>query len=277
MASFKPKTALKNAPVQFVLCKISCGDLPSFDAIHLAHVQEAFRQNNYPHYSPTEISDFEVNHGSGFQVRQHRRSIHHFISNNYLDGVAIAGGDLFVYTRFYENFESFVVKVIQAHKLFSRTVKMDTVRSIGIRYIDLVRPSNEYELDRYLEKFVLSPNFDNINGTVNPINSFSQHSYKTDINSMVVLRANAGRGLKIVPDDLVPMIEPILSKAGELKVLEQIQDISALIDTDHFITFKSLENVINLDLRVLIDKMHEYTSSIFFKCVTDDALKEWSS
>lgn len=277
MASFKPDSALKNAPVQFVLCKISCGDLPSFDAIHLANVQEAFRQNDYPHYVHTEISDFEVQHGAGLQVRQHKRTTHHFISNNYSDGIAVSGGDLFVYTRFYGNFENFVNKVIRAHDLFAKTVKIDTVRSVGIRYIDLVKPKIGVALDRYLEQFVLSPSFENISGSVAPISSFSQHSYKTDINSIVVLRATAGKGLKIVPDDLFPMIEPILSKAGELKELGQINEISALIDTDHFITFKALEKVSDMDLPSLIEKMHEYTSSIFFKCVTNHALKEWNS
>lgn len=88
MASFKPETALKNAPVQFVLCKISCGDLPSFDAIHASNVQEAFRTSGYPHYFPAKVNDFQVIQSAGLQVRQQERLTHHFISNDYFDGVA---------------------------------------------------------------------------------------------------------------------------------------------------------------------------------------------
>ncbi|MCQ8848098.1 TIGR04255 family protein [Alteromonas stellipolaris] len=277
MATFKPDTALKDAPVQFVLCKISCGDLPSFDSLHLANVQEVFRKNNYPHYTQAETNDIELQHGAGLQVRQHRRITHHFISNSYLDGIAVSGGDLFVYTRNYENFETFIEKIINAHSLFAKTAEIDTVVRIGIRYIDLIRPSENLSLEDYLESFILSPKFTQSNGGLKPRTSFSQHSYKTDLNSLIVLRSSAGRDLKIVPDDLFQMIEPMLSKAEENYLLNPINSVTALIDTDHFIKFRSLENANDLNLRGLIDRMHECTSSIFFECVTDKALKEWNS
>ncbi len=272
----KPLKPLKSAPVTFVLCKIACGDLLNFDSEHLGSVQDAYRQEGYPHYGKVSSSEIEVVRQPSVLVRQHERLIHHFISNDFNDGVAVSGGDLFVYTNNYINFESYIKKVLNAHRIFSATVNMQTIAGIGIRYIDFINPKQGKSLPDYLNPAILSPEYKGDLSSIEPLNSSMQHTYQTELGSVLVLRSLAGRGLKIVPDDLVSMISPMLVKAATESTLDNTSGISALIDTDHFVQFKALENVKELNLRELIDRLHEYTSNLFFENVTSAAIKEWS-
>lgn len=275
MAKSRPTKALSQAPVQFVLCKISCGDLPGFDTDYAVGFQDVMRKSGYPHYAKVELNDVQVSHVGGLQLNQQKRNKHHYISNDYMSGVAVSGGDLFVYTRDYKTFADFLNQITHAHKLFSNNVKIDTVKSLGIRYLDFIHPLNGETLEQYLTSYMLSPKFDHLGDMAKPVSGGFQHIYKTDLNSIVFLRSSSGRGLRRFSDDLFPMVEPMVSRCGDNSVMEPTDEVCAVIDTDHVIEFRSLVNIEEFDMFDLIDKMHKYTSKIFFECVTDYALEKW--
>jgi uncharacterized protein (TIGR04255 family) len=264
---------LKNAPVTYVLCKIDCGDFLSFDS-YLNKSQELFRKNGFPIFHKQTMKDVLIQTEHGIKIEETEKHTYHFISPDYQSGIVISGGNLFVQTKKYLNFSAFAELIKKAHDIYSSVTEMNLVRGIGLRYVDLIEPTDNRPLSYYLKPSVLSPEFGE-ESDIYPVESRMQHAYKTSLNSMLFLRVFAGKGFKLVPDDLIPMLEPLFTAAGNQRDLAKQSDISALIDTDHVIQFNPMKEVSSINIIELLDDMHKYTSHLFCNTVTPDAIKEW--
>lgn len=147
---------LKNAPVTYVICKIDCGDLLSFDA-YLKQAQEKFRKNGFPIFYDQIVKDVKITTDHGIKIEEQEKHTYHFISNDYEDGVVVSGGSLFVQTTNYKNFIQFSALAKKAHEIFSDVTEMTLIRAIGLRYVDLIEPKENKKWDYYLSSQILSP------------------------------------------------------------------------------------------------------------------------
>lgn len=273
MTSLRSTGHLSNAPVRYVLCKIDCGDLLAFESM-LPESQNEFRKNGFPIFHDQQTRDMHIHADRGLKVEERLNHTYHFISGDYQDGIAVSGGSVFVQTRNYKTFNDFAALVGVAHKIYSRVTGMNLIRAIGLRYIDLVLPTQNNQLEYYLQPFMLCPEL-SVDGKISPLEARMQHTYKTPLESYLFLRSFAGKGHKIVPDDLLPMIDPLFTKAGKRDELLKDLGTSVLIDTDHFKQFQPIQNSADIDLIGTLDDMHKYTSHLFKSVVTPEALKEW--
>lgn len=264
---------LNNAPVTYVLCKIDCGDFLSFDS-YVKQSQELFRKNGFPIFHEQIVKDVRITTEHGIKVEEHEQHTYHFISADYEDGIVISGGSIFIQTKNYKDFTRFVGLVKKAHELYSSLTEMNLVRAVGLRYVDLIEPKGELSLGYYLNESMLSPTFGGLS-KISPVEARMQHAYKTDIGSILYLRLFAGKGHKIVPDDLIPMVEPLFITAGKQQELSKSSSLSALVDTDHYIQFNPIIDVSSFSLTDLLTEMHHYTSHLFCNVVTNEALEEW--
>lgn len=264
---------LENAPVTYVLCKIDCGDLLSFDS-YLNQAQEKFRKNGFPIFHDQTVKDIKITTDHGIKIEEQVKHTYHFISDDYEDGIVVSGGSLFVQTKNYKDFTKFAALVKKAHDIYSGVTEMSLIRAIGLRYVDLIEPENNKTLGFYINNEMLSPVFGEENG-IDPVEARMQHTYKTTLNSTLFLRLFAGQEHKMVPDDLIPMVEPLFITSGKKEELSKSSLLSALIDTDHYIQFKPMKNASTFNFIDLLDKMHRYTSHLFCNVVTKEALKEW--
>lgn len=273
LENLKNAGELKNAPVTYVLCKIDCGDLLSFDSF-LNESQEAFRKNGFPFFHKQSVKDIHIQTEHGIKIKEQEQYTYHFISADYNDGIVVSGGNIFIQTRLYKNFTEFAKLITLAHDTFNRITEMNLVRAIGIRYVDIIKPEDGKDLSFYLNSSVLSPEFGDETG-IKPAEARMQHAYKTPMNSTLFLRVFAGKGFKIVPDDLIPIVEPLFSESGELEKLTKGANKSALIDTDHYIRFNPVKNTTTPEIVKIVDKMHKFTSHLFCNTVTAQAIEEW--
>lgn len=272
LKTLKKTGALKNAPVKYVICKIDCGDLLSFDNF-LKESQELFRKNGFPIFHHQIVKDVHIQTSHGISIEEKEVHTYHFISGDYNNGIVVSGGNIFIQTKNYINFNLFSEIVKKAHKIYSSVTDMKLIRAIGLRYIDLIEPKGRNNLDFYLNSSVLSPNL-NIS-SVKPVEARMQHTFKTDLDSILFLRVFAGKNHKMVPDDLVPMVEPLFIKAGNKENLPESECISALVDTDHYKEFPSIIDADSINVIQLLDKMHTYTSHLFCSVVTEGGMEEW--
>ncbi|WP_289029676.1 TIGR04255 family protein [uncultured Paraglaciecola sp.] len=273
MKHLKSAGLLNNAPVTYVICKIDCGDLLSFDS-YVKEAQELFRKSNFPIFHDQIVKDIRITTDHGIKIDEQEKHTYHFISSDYEDGIVVSGGSLFIQTKNYKDFTKFADLVKKAHEIYSSVTEMNLVRAVGLRYIDLIEPANNQPLSYYLNDSMLSPTFgDQVD--ITPIEARIQHSYKTPLNSVLFLRLFAGKGHKIVPDDLIPMIEPLFITSGKKEDLSKCSPLSALIDTDHFIQFNPMKDATSFNVAGLLDTMHRYTSHLFCNVVTKEAIEEW--
>ncbi|WP_206486450.1 TIGR04255 family protein [Thalassotalea sp. G2M2-11] len=273
MKQLQTAGVLKNAPVTYVLCKIDCGDFLSFDS-HLNESQELFRKNGFPIFHKQTMKDVHIRTEHGIKIEESEKHTYHFISADYQSGVVISGGNLFIQTKKYINFTVFAELIKKAHEIYSSVTEMNLVRGIGLRYVDIIDPTDNKPLSYYLKPSVLSPEFGSESGIV-PAEARMQHAYKTELNSMLFLRVFAGKGFKLVPDDLIPMVEPLFATAGNQQELMKQFNISALIDTDHVIQFNPIVEASSINIIELLNEMHKYTSHLFCNTVTPNAMEEW--
>ena len=273
MKNLSSAGVLNDAPVTYVLCKIDCGDLLDFDS-YVNKSQEQFRKNGFPIFHDQIVKDVRISTEHGIKIEEQEKHTYHFISGDYEDGIVVSGGSLFIHTKNYKDFSKFSALIKKAHEIYSSVTDMNLVRAIGLRYIDLIEPKDKHPLNYYINAQMLSPTF-GPNCGISPLEARTQHAYKTPLNSVLFLRLFAGKEHKIVPDDLIPMIEPLFVTAGKQKELSLCSPLSALIDTDHFIQFQPMRDASSFDIISLLKEMHLYTSHLFCNVVTKEALEEW--
>ncbi|MFT4925975.1 MAG: hypothetical protein ACI8WB_002070 [Phenylobacterium sp.] len=277
LKTLKPTVTLNNAPVSYVLCKIDCGDLLSFDAL-LAESQDVFRKNGFPIFYHHIINDVRINTTHGIKLEEQEKHTYHFISGDYQQGIVVSGGSVLVHTNCYNGFAQFAALVIKAHEIYSQVTEMKLVRAIGLRYIHSMVSSKDKSLDYYLQESMLSPRFciagDGQND-ISPVEARMQHIYKTDLNSLLTLRIYAGKGLKIVPDDLIPLIEMFLLSSGKETTLPAISRPSALIDIDQHKLFQSMQHYSAADITKTLNNMHNHIDLILCNVAKNSALEEW--
>jgi len=272
------KHKLKSAPVKLVICKIDCGDLLSFEQKYLGDVQDELRKNGFPHYQPHTTNEFQINVQNGLQINQQETKQHHFINVEQESGIAIIGGQLFVYTRNYKDFGSYIKIVEVAYSIYQKITEQQFVKSISIRYVDNITIDAGETLEQYLKVGILSPNHDSTN--LASLEARGQYAYQSDKGSILYLRPISGRNLRAVPEDLSAILEPMKTLNANNEMFDLFNpnpDISAVIDTDHIVTYVKLMNSKEVNVYETLRWLHVYSSQIFFDSVTDYALEKWGA
>ncbi|UUO23929.1 TIGR04255 family protein [Colwellia sp. M166] len=272
------KHKLKSAPIKLVICKIDCADLVNFESKYLGDVQDELRKNGFPHHLPHITNDLQINVQNGLQINQQETKQHHFIDVEQESGVAIIGGQFFVYTRNYKDFDSYIKIVEMAFSIYQRITEQQFVKSISIRYVDNITIDSGETLNQYLNESILSPNHESKN--LKSLEARSQYAYQSEHGSILYLRPVSGRNLKGVPDDLSAILEPMKklnANNSEFDLFNLNQNLSAIIDTDHVVTYAKLMNSKEVNVFETLRWLHVYSSNIFFDSVTDYAIEKWSS
>jgi uncharacterized protein (TIGR04255 family) len=272
------KCKLKSAPVKLVICKIDGAEILSFEDKYLSEVQDQYRKNGFPNYSPHTTNDLQINVQNGFQINQTVTKQHHFIDLDQENGVVIFGGKFFVYSINYQSFETFIQIVKMAFNIYQKITQQNLIKSLGIRYIDRIDIEDTETLENYLNKSILSPEYDGAD--LIPLESRSQFAYKSDRDSVLYLRPISGRNLISIPEDLLAILEP-MKKLDKTKALDDLfvpnPNISALLDTDHVINYSKLVKTDQVDVYETLNWLHICCSNIFFNSITPYAVTKWSS
>lgn len=271
------KQKLKYAPVKLVICKINGGELLNFENKYLGEVQDEYRKSGFPHYLPHTTTEVQVNVKNNLQITQTETKQHHFVDLDQENGIAIIGGQFFLYSINYVDFESYLKTFKKAFDIFTKVTEQNYIKSISIRYIDKIDVDEGENIEQFLNDNILSPK--HTNSDLEALESRSQHAYKSKDNSLIYLRPTIGLNLTSIPEDLTAILEPLksLNKTEKLEALYRPNPkLSALIDTDHSLTYAKLVDAKEVDVNGTLDWLHVYSSNIFFDSITKHAVKKWS-
>jgi uncharacterized protein (TIGR04255 family) len=260
-------TRLKHAPLVYTLGMVQFPKIPGVERFTDNFLDKI--RNEYPLLdevkAPVYTTDFSP---QGIQVGQQESRLAQFLSIDKKWGFILTEQGLYLHSIDYQDFNNFVGRFQNGIEalLNLQDIGIQWIRSVGIRYVNLITPKSKHELNEYIHPWVL-PN-EPTDSQLSIIQSAYVARYKTKIGE---LRLQSLRNPQFT---LPPELQsPLILKNEWIK--ERPQSDFALIDIDHSISF---EQPVKIDKKKVIKdltNLRAISSSVFKSLGTDFALKEW--
>lgn len=261
-------TRLKRSPLVYTLGMVQFPKVPRIERFTDSFLDKI--RNKYPLLDevnfPVYTADFSP---QGIQMGQQESRLAQFLSIDKKWGFILTDQGLFLHSIDYQDFNDFIgrFQVGLEALLNLPEIAIQWVRSIGIRYVNLITPKNKHELNEYIHAWVL-PN-QPTDSELTIVQSAYVARYKTKIGE---LRLQSLRNPQFT---LPPELQsPLILKNKWIK--ERPQTDFALIDIDHSITFERPIKIGTKKVSENLTNLRSISSSVFKSIGTPFAQKEWS-
>lgn len=256
-----PALKLAKSPLMFVLAQVRFPRILTMDD-KIPAFQEAARKLGYHKLNQREVT--QTNHDAKNNIVNKETFFQwEFINRESTQSILVDPRFVNVNTSNYDAFESFEGKLKVALELMNLYIEPGLIERIGLRYVDLILPSEGKGLEEYvaegLRGFKVSRNEER-----------QAYHIETVINTGEGKRflhryTETQKGLGFPPD--------LLHTGLNLKRDPRIDGAFALLDMDHMLT-KEMDVDIP-QILATFDDLHEYHQKAFEKSVTPQALEEW--
>ena len=182
-------------------------------------------------------------------------------------GIVLQADSLSLHVSQYSSFDVFCSIFDYALRTVHSIVRLGLIDRIGLRYVDLVRPSKDEVLSDYLHQGLLGLT----EAEVGARNARRLVVYQADTDSGVLqLRLSQRNDGGFLPPDIEP------SPLAHPRMVMRRDEVATLLDFDHFneFTLKPVDFSTEVVLQYLW-RLHENTDLAFRAAVTDHALKVW--
>lgn len=260
-------TRLKHAPLVYTLGMVQFPKIPVVERF-IDNFLDKIR-NEYPLLDEVKVPVYTADFSpQGIQVGQQESRLAQFLSIDKKWGFILTEQGLYLHSIDYQDFENFVDRFqfgIEA-LLKLPDIGIQWVRSIGIRYVNLITPKSKHELNKYIHPWVL-PN-EPTDSQLSIIQSAYVARYKTKIGE---LRLQSLRNPQFT---LPPELQsPLILKNEWIKERPKLD--FALIDIDHSITFEQPVKIETKKVIKDLTNLRAISSTVFKSIGTDFAQKEW--
>jgi uncharacterized protein (TIGR04255 family) len=261
---------LKNAPVYFVIGQVRFNPIPTPIRDNIDKIQEGFRQLGYTDYRPQTLQQMQIVVQNN-QVTQKPGAlvdIFEFANAERTELFRLEPNQLSLQTVDYQTFTTFSDTFTKALEVLTRSIQLDFIERVGLRFLDAVMPREGEEVDDYLHKQLLG--LSALTDTLTTAFSLSETLMKRGSDS-ILARVVIREGQVDFPPDL--------ANAG-MEIGPRFREFSgrlAILDNDAFYaermrfhdsstiesimdTFRRLKNLIN---------------EVFKKSVTEKAFEVW--
>jgi len=253
---------LPSSPLIFVLAQVKISPVLAIED-RIPELQELFRKRGYPRFAHRKIESSL--HGSDGQIESKEMLQQwEFINKEGTASLLIDENGITYQMAQYEVFETMMVAMRTALDLFAAHVEPDLLQRVGLRYVDLVVPSDGKEISSYfaesLRGFRISAEDER------EAFFFESVSRTGDTSKFIHRYVEAGRGFGFPPDLL-----PITLKLRRDPVMDSP---FGLLDLDHHI---GVEEQFSVESAIAhFEFLHGHQTRAFKASVTEDALTEWS-
>lgn len=270
---------LREAPLYFVLSGIRFKLRESLPA-WIGPIQESLHGAGFPHMNRVrqtsavgglelaiDPDDFDPAHpGAAFLFSSEDRST----------SIQIHKAGMTVFSRSYLRFEQFVASVSSAVDAILSSAKYLEIETIGIRYLDFIRPKDGERLAQYIDAGLLpfQPVWSGWNGSVT--SGVSITNYIVDGDRLTVRFAGAGH--PVVPPDLAMAYLSNLSLAEDsaMDPISMIGGEEGTLDIDAFRDGFLLHAGEVKQVEDEVRRLHVLANSFFRKVCSDHAFSSWS-
>ena len=229
----------------------------------MPQIQEQMRKAGYPLYRPSEVR--EVHFGAekpSFQATKRW----------YFDGIGrrvgflLQADSIVFHTTDYDTSGVFFSDLQTGLAIIDEAVEISAVERLGLRYVDAFQADAGHELGEYFQPGIRGVGLEEI-GATQPrllINLVTN----TPIGGKLVARLSQNTGGWFLPPDLQPLeLTPSKTFPSDREM--------AVLDYDHFI---ERGEPFSLDgIGQTFEALHDTTSAVFRKTVSEFALQTWGS
>lgn len=270
MATSRPDSPLTNAPVNLVFGGIHFQPEPAWGEGAVGEIRKTLK-DTYPHWHKLNEVQADVRKSpDAGEIKVETRQIENKIFTN-LDrtsGFILNDRFLgFIETR-YVGFGQFKQKFENVLLEVQRLLDLTLYLRLGIRYVDVILPSSGNTFADYMERELLPFETSSVEG-VSLISGQSSSEYETHEGRLLLRSRIADNPIGIAPD-LVALAEYFDFKYRD------IEGKAAIMDTDHFCMFQPGVPLRTEEVWERLDRLHVTAGDMFFKAVTDTAIKEWA-
>ncbi len=255
---------LKKQPLNFVLAEFVFSTVMKIGD-YVPELQERLR-SVYPEFQLAESQNIEFKpNEQSVNVKTSMRWV--FVNSDKSSMVSIAENKLVFMTTNYNRFSGFYAACQQAIEVLIENVKPSLVKRVGLRYGDLIEPTDDFMLEQLVEGYVSQPQ--SLIGLGDLIRHHTETLITTTAGTLAVRSLNGVHNLPCFPDMLGAPI-PVGVQNGE--ATERV-----LLDFDHFWEAReplefSEENVLEK-----LEALHAVSREAFWEVTTKVAREEaWS-
>jgi len=258
-----PPLKLLRSPLIFVLAQVKITPVLDIES-KIPMLQEALRKQGYPRLAERNI-ETTVRGPDAHNIQKESHHQWEFIDKAKRASVLVDFDSICFQVTQYDLFETFIASMKTALETFEACLAPDLVTRLGLRFVDLVVPSEGKEIRSYFT--------DSLRGfTIDEANErkafFSESVHVTGPDSMFVHRyveAKSGFGF---PPDLLPV---------QLTFPQDPRRESpfGLLDMDHMLTREfdfSVEEII-----ARFWTLHNHQTKAFEASVKPEAIEEWKN
>ena len=251
---------LSRSPLVYVIIQVRTAAVVSLDR-YIPEIQESLRRSGFPKFIKGKIHEIKFQADTEPTASTFDRF--EFQSRNGRTGVVLTTNAVALHTNDYQHFDEFLATFEKALHPINTVLGVEFVERVGLRYVDLVRLSEEESFDQYMTRDILGPD----PSTFGVAQSFSRFEMlgRTEVGTMAFRHWQMSNG-NFLPPDLLPST---LNHPTTLKP----EEVVSLLDFDHY-SENQLDFEIN-QIKELSWRLHDNLDRGFRKIVTEFALDKW--
>ena len=261
---------LSAQPLVLVLCQVRLSPVPRMDQ-YVPAIQEVFRRRGFPIERAGKVHQVTFTPGGGSPVQVMEQQRWEYRNKDETWSILLMEDTVILQTTAYAQFEDFAERLqLAVRTVFAESEhdQLGVVHRVGLRYIDMVRPSSGKDFRFYLRR--------GLHGVPDEVFQPGQHLLHIESSGGTVVNGNPGTMVvRVVQNNQGSSLPPDLADAApRLPPMAKPGDLVTLIDMDHFV-----EGNFDADPDWVVAQayeMHDHIVETFHDhVVTEDAIKEW--
>ena len=261
---------LSAQPLVLVLCQVRLSPVRQMER-YVPAIQEAFRRQGFPIERAGKVHQVAFGPGSGAPVQVTERQRWEYRNKDETWSILLMQDSVILQTTDYTRFERFAERLRMAvHTVLAESEhdRLGVVHRVGLRYVDVVRPSGGRDFRFYLRS--------GLHGVPDEVFQPGHHLLHTESRGRTMVGGNPGTMVvRVVQNDQRLSLPPdLLEAAPSFVARAEAGELVTLIDMDHFV-----EGNFDADADWVVARayeMHDHIVETFHDhVVTEDAIKEW--
>jgi len=283
------KKTLRKQPLVYAIIHLRLSEIPELNhpisevilkTLHEKMIAEGFQEKIESSTKAINLQiSHEMNQASHHETVRHRVS---FRASGEKQIITIAKEEIIIKSTEYTSFEDFLAtfnRVLAAYSTAVGGVKNALLKSVGIRYVDVIVPDGDKLLPEYVGSAILPPALDVIDGE--HCYGATSRTIKTDPSQFLHVRFEELATLenkitKMMPDDLLePDRNCALKIDGQDEWLAITSPTYGVLDIDHTYQFEDSPVFNADDVTKAIQRLYKQASNVFWGVITPEAEKAW--